>query len=287
MRRHDANAAIVLHEFERRFNARLVGFALEVDFVTHVAGFRVHFGGYRHLVERDFHADDLADGSQIAEERQRIHAVAQHIATEMQRNVPVVAAHHAAADRSDLDLRFGVRPGGGHSPWPMPLPAWCRRFRTRQLLQQPDVVVVNLPCAVLSPTPASRSIFAARDPCIATATTPGPASPAVRRNAPGRAHPSSTWVKPTMFSRLEQNRPNLMVWAARNIAFTASVKSSPCSESICSRRSPPCPAAIRVPRHKRLRYLIHVHDFSRRGDQPALPGITTGRRNSWPYCTNP
>ena len=75
VRRQDADLRVVLHEFERAFDRRLVGITAVRDFETDVAVLRVHRVGGGDLVEQGDDADQFAEGAEIANEGHRVHAV--------------------------------------------------------------------------------------------------------------------------------------------------------------------------------------------------------------------
>src|SRR5690606_27861391 len=97
----DADLAALAHEVEDRLDGLFVGAALEGDLKTEITALRVHVGGGGQAVVERLDADDLAQGGQIAQERQRIHTVAQRLRTEPQRDMPVVPGYlsgHALHD---------------------------------------------------------------------------------------------------------------------------------------------------------------------------------------------
>ena len=99
--RQDVNLRVVAHEFEHAFDGGFVLIALEADLETQVAALRVHLRrGWqrrRHRID----GDDFAQRLEETEEGQRVHAVAQHVAAETQRDVPIVGGHRIAAERLD------------------------------------------------------------------------------------------------------------------------------------------------------------------------------------------
>ena len=100
--RKNAQLAVVTHEFENILDRLLVRLALEVERIPQVAGFRIHRRQLRQIAVVDVERDDVADGGQIADERDRLHAVFQDLAPEDDRQVPVIPLDGAAATRSQL-----------------------------------------------------------------------------------------------------------------------------------------------------------------------------------------
>ena len=93
----DADAAVVPHKFKHALNGGFVGLAFEADLESEVAGFGVHAGRSGNGIQHGDDVDDLAQGAEVADEGQRVHAVAQHVGAKTQREVPVVRLHRAAA----------------------------------------------------------------------------------------------------------------------------------------------------------------------------------------------
>ena len=96
MRRQDAQAAILAHELEHHFDSRLVyTIAVKIDLEPQITTFRIHVGSKRQGIRQDGDMDDFPHVAEIADERQGIHTIAQHITGKAQRDVPIVACHRA------------------------------------------------------------------------------------------------------------------------------------------------------------------------------------------------
>ncbi len=109
-RRQDAQGAVLAHEFEHVLDGLLVGLAFELDHEAEVAGFRIELRKLGQLAVIGGKRNDVADGREVTNEGKRVHAVAQHVEPELQRDVPAIAFHHAAAagfDRRITNCRRG------------------------------------------------------------------------------------------------------------------------------------------------------------------------------------
>ena len=106
VRRQDADLAIVAHELECAFDGRLVGCRLVTDLEAEMAGFRIELRDRRHRFDHGDDVDDLAEGIQVTDEGQGIHAVAQYVLAEAQRDVPVVGLDAVAAGTFETGRMF-------------------------------------------------------------------------------------------------------------------------------------------------------------------------------------
>jgi len=82
--RKDGDVAVVLGELEDLFDGLLVGVAVEEDAKAQVAALRVEGVRVGQAAQPRQHLNDIAHGPQIAQEGQRVHAVAQRIGLELQ-----------------------------------------------------------------------------------------------------------------------------------------------------------------------------------------------------------
>ncbi|MCY1360162.1 hypothetical protein D9M69_467750 [compost metagenome] len=92
MRRHDVQSAIFADELEGSFDLLLAGVGFELDLVAEITAFRVELGGLGYVVGERVQIGDAAESLQVAQEGQRVQAVAQHIGIGPQGDVPEVAA---------------------------------------------------------------------------------------------------------------------------------------------------------------------------------------------------
>ena len=82
--RQDAHFAVVVHKLESVFDGGLGGTAFQLDFVAEVTGLGIHVLGRGQLLGQHQHLFNAPEGAQEADERQRIHAVAQHFGAKTQ-----------------------------------------------------------------------------------------------------------------------------------------------------------------------------------------------------------
>jgi hypothetical protein len=108
----DVQRAVFAHELEHALDGLPVGRRAQPDLERDVALLRVHGLCGRHGVEVRMHEHGFAERAEVAHERQGIHAVAQHLTTEANRDVPVVAARLAASARGIGVRHYAGRRGG-------------------------------------------------------------------------------------------------------------------------------------------------------------------------------
>jgi hypothetical protein len=89
-RRQNAQRAIILYEFEYAFDAGTVGVGLQRDLESQITALGIHALRVGQGVDQCLDPQNLSDRAQIADEGHRVHAIAQHVATEADRDVPVV-----------------------------------------------------------------------------------------------------------------------------------------------------------------------------------------------------
>ncbi len=99
VRWQDADQRIFADEFEHVFDGGFVGIGEKAEFKTEIQRFRIKTGGIRQIVGQRVHVHDATEFAEITQERQRVHAAAQDIGREAQRNVPgigfgMLAIHH-------------------------------------------------------------------------------------------------------------------------------------------------------------------------------------------------
>ncbi len=98
MRRKNADRAVLAQVLEHVGYGFLGHRAVEIQLYAEIAGLGVHACGFGHRVEQRVDLGDLSEAPEIADEGQRIQAVAQHVATKAQGNVPAGARHRRAPD---------------------------------------------------------------------------------------------------------------------------------------------------------------------------------------------
>jgi hypothetical protein len=84
----DAKFAVVLHEVEHCGEVGLRALSFEQDVESEMADLGVESLRGGHRVDARGDADDIALGAEVADERQRVHAVPEDARTEVDRNVP-------------------------------------------------------------------------------------------------------------------------------------------------------------------------------------------------------
>ena len=95
-RRQDAYKAIATDKVEYILDGEFVGFAIEADFKTQIAGLGIHLPGKRNGVDDGHQLYDAAQRGQAAHERKRVHAVPEYVRTEAQGYMPKVGSDRFA-----------------------------------------------------------------------------------------------------------------------------------------------------------------------------------------------
>src|SRR6266567_6625285 len=101
--RKDADGAVVAKVIKHVLDRLLVYLAGEIQLHAEVARLRVHDACLRHGIEQGGHRSDLAQAAEVADEGQRIEAVAKHVPPEAKRDMPGSARHSVTGA-----LHFGV-----------------------------------------------------------------------------------------------------------------------------------------------------------------------------------
>ncbi len=104
MRGKNPDRAIVAQVFEHVGYGFLRHRAVEIHLHAEITGLGVHVGGIGHRVEQSGHLGDFPEAAEVADEGQRVQAVAQDVATEAQGDVPAGACHCRAADLLDFGI---------------------------------------------------------------------------------------------------------------------------------------------------------------------------------------
>ena len=84
-----SDLGIVAHKLKHVLDGCLIGLAVVANFKTKVAVFGAHLLGARDGIAEGDDMDDLPQGAEVLQKSHRIHAIAQHMRTKAQRDVPV------------------------------------------------------------------------------------------------------------------------------------------------------------------------------------------------------
>ncbi|MCY1341410.1 hypothetical protein D9M68_119020 [compost metagenome] len=109
VRRQDQQLAVFADELESLFDGLLAGRRLQFDLEAQVIAFRIEFAGRWDTLGEGMHIGDTPKLAEVTQERQRIHAVAQHVGIRPQRDVPEFAAHRLALQHIDATTGLCLR----------------------------------------------------------------------------------------------------------------------------------------------------------------------------------
>ena len=213
MGRDQADLAVLPHELEHVLEGGAVGAGVQLDLQAHAAVLGIEGLPLREGAEQGGQVHDLAQGGQVAHERERVHAVAQDVPAEPDGEVPAVAAGAVRLGRPGRHGRGRRRLGqAAGQVGRQPLEDGVAAGPGLRGLGQVGLQVGDEPGQVVVATPSMRP------------TRPPSSSRAWLR---ARSRTLSTRCeKRTMGSSPNSPAEPLMVCTARNMAFTASPPSA-------------------------------------------------------------